>query len=308
MMRYVQYTLIGILATAFSCNRTSETAQDGTTFGNISIAADESLKPLVKAEVDTFEGLYKYAHFNVNYTSEDAAIDLLLKDSIRLAILTRTLKPQEAEALKAQVITPREYLIAHEGIAVILHRSRTDTLLSVEQIKGMLTGETVTWKQINKENKADSVRIIFDSPASGMVRYLQDTLGVESLSKQCFAVENNPAVIDYVANNPNAIGLIGASWISDTDHVQSSEFLKTIRVAGLLHEGEYYKPYQAYIAQKSYPFTRSVYMVSREARSGLGTGLVSFITSDKGQRVVLKSGLVPATMPVRVVEIKRDKL
>jgi phosphate transport system substrate-binding protein len=308
-MRYVQYSLIGILAAAlFACNRNVESVQESTTLGNISIAADESLKPLVKAEVDTFEGLYKYAHINVGYTSEDAAIDLLLKDSIRLAIITRKLKQQESDALKAQVITPREYLIAHEGIAVILNRSRTDTLFAVEQIKEMLAGNLTTWKQINNQNKADSIQIIFDNPASGMVRYLQDTLGVKTLSPQCFAVENNPAVIDYVANNPNAIGLIGASWISDTDHPESNQFLQTIRVAGLLHNGEYYKPYQAYIAQKSYPFTRSVYMVSREARSGLGTGLVSFITSDKGQRVVLKSGLVPATMPVRVVEIKRDKL
>jgi phosphate transport system substrate-binding protein len=44
-------------------------------------------------------------------------------------------------------------------------------------------------------------------------------------------------------------------------------------------------------------------MVSREARSGLASGFIAYVASDKGQRVVLKLGLVPATMPIRIVEV-----
>jgi len=36
----------------------------------------------------------------------------------------------------------------------------------------------------------------------------------------------------------------------------------------------------------------------------LPSGLTTFLTSDKGQRIILKSGLVPATQPVRIVHIK----
>jgi phosphate transport system substrate-binding protein len=66
------------------------------------------------------------------------------------------------------------------------------------------------------------------------------------------------------------------------------------------------KPYQGYIAERSYPFCRDVYMISRETFSGLGTGFVSFVAGDQGQRIILKSGLVPATMPVRLIEIRKD--
>jgi len=44
--------------------------------------------------------------------------------------------------------------------------------------------------------------------------------------------------------------------------------------------------------------------ISLETRSGLGTGFISFAAGDKGQRVVLKSGLMPATKPVRQVRLQ----
>jgi phosphate transport system substrate-binding protein len=66
----------------------------------------------------------------------------------------------------------------------------------------------------------------------------------------------------------------------------------------------YYRPYPAYIANKSYPFIREVYMINRESFNGLGSGLISFVGGIKGQTIVLKAGLVPATMPVRLVEMK----
>jgi len=41
-----------------------------------------------------------------------------------------------------------------------------------------------------------------------------------------------------------------------------------------------------------------------DPRSALPWGFASFLASDRGQRIILKSGLVPATQPVRVVNIK----
>jgi phosphate transport system substrate-binding protein len=70
---------------------------------------------------------------------------------------------------------------------------------------------------------------------------------------------------------------------------------------------ESYKPFQAYIAQKVYPLWREVFVVSREAYTGLGTGLNAFIASERGQRIILKNGLLPATMPVRIVEFKENE-
>jgi phosphate transport system substrate-binding protein len=77
---------------------------------------------------------------------------------------------------------------------------------------------------------------------------------------------------------------------------------------GISTNDDYLKPYKAYIAMKKYPLSRNVYIISREARTGLGSGFLAYVASDKGQRIVLKSGLVPATAPVRLVEIRREPI
>ena len=307
-MRYFQYVFIAALAGVASCTSKDKSGKpvDTTTSGEIKIAVDESLKPLLDAEVDTFEGIYTNASLNVIYTSEANAVDLLLKDSVRLIAITRKLTTEEAAVLKALSIPPREMVIATEGIALIINKDRTDSLLTTDNVRDMLSGKTSTWKQLDKKNSGDSIKVIFDNPSSGILRYLKDTLGVENLAKNCFAVNDNPAVIDYVSKDKNAIGLIGVSWISDQDDSTANQFLSSIRVAGLLQGNEYNKPYQAYIAQKLYPFSRQAVIISREARSGLGSGFLTFVAHDKGQRIVLKAGLVPATMPVRIIEVKQE--
>ena len=64
----------------------------------------------------------------------------------------------------------------------------------------------------------------------------------------------------------------------------------------------FYQPYQAYLATKQYSLIRSVYTISREPRAGLATGFASFIMSDKGQKIFLKAGLMPANAPVRIIQ------
>jgi phosphate transport system substrate-binding protein len=112
-----------------------------------------------------------------------------------------------------------------------------------------------------------------------------------------------------VAAEKNCIGVVGVNWISDSDDTTRLSFLKSVKVLeiAMTKDDDFYKPYQAYIAQKYYPLWREVYIISKEAYTGLGTGLTAFIASERGQRIVLKFGLVPATMPVRLVELVENE-
>ncbi|NTW34497.1 MAG: phosphate ABC transporter substrate-binding protein, PhoT family, partial [Bacteroidetes bacterium] len=127
----------------------------------------------------------------------------------------------------------------------------------------------------------------------------------------CFAVKSNSQVISFVEQNKNAIGIISVNWISDKNDSISHEFLKKIKVVSIGDEantdgtGSFYKPYQGNIADGSYPLIRNVYIINRETFSGLGSGFAAFVAGEKGQRILLKSGLVPATMPIRLVQIKK---
>ena len=67
-----------------------------------------------------------------------------------------------------------------------------------------------------------------------------------------------------------------------------------------------YRPYQAYLYYGNYPLARPIYVLLNDPRNALPWGFASFLTSDRGQRIILKSGLVPATQPVRIVDVKDE--
>src|SRR5687767_4254901 len=68
---------------------------DSPTTGFIKIAVDESLRPIIDAEVYTFEALYRRADIESLYYPEAEAINALMKDSVRLAVVTRKFTGEE---------------------------------------------------------------------------------------------------------------------------------------------------------------------------------------------------------------------
>ena len=133
--------------------------------------------------------------------------------------------------------------------------------------------------------------------------------GCKACAKPCTRFSH----VDYVEKNPSALGIIGVNWISDGDDPSAKYFLKQVRTLAIKAPdtakygyNDFYRPYQAYIATHEYYFWRRLYIIMRESRAGLGTGFASFVAGDKGQRIILKSGLVPATAPVRLVQTKNS--
>lgn len=300
---------MGVLLLFSSCNDKDKNGKplDTVSSGSITIAVDESLRPIMDAEVDSFSKTYPNAHIKVVYLSEEEAIHAMLKDSARLAIVTRKLTVEETKILEEQKLNPRHITVAHDAVALILNKTKVDTLFETTQFTRIATGEISNWNQINPKLKSESIDVVFDHPNSGIIRLVRDSIArIPKLPANFYAVDGNEAVIDYVSKKPNAMGLIGVSWISDHDDSTSNQFLKTIRVVSFSHDSSYYRPFQAYVALKQYPLRRDVIIISREARTGLGSGFATFVANEKGQRIILKAGMVPAKMPVRIVEVTNN--
>jgi phosphate transport system substrate-binding protein len=311
MKRFVLVFAISSLFLA-SCQEKNKYGKkvDTPTTGKITIVADESLKPIVEAEVETFNALHKDAHISVIYLPEADAITAMLKeDTIRMAIATRKLTKEEREFLmKETKIRAREEDMAGSGIALITNRQNPDSLITIDQIKDLLAGKISTWRQI-RGSSDNGIEIVFDNQNSGVLRQLKDSVAkVSTLPKNCFAVNNNEAVVDYVAKNKNAMGLIGLEWISDSDDTTTDKFLSKVRVMEVAGDSSYFKPYQAYLALKYYPLPRTITAINREGRTGLATGFAAFFASERGQRIVLKAGLLPKTMPLRIVNVNQKPL
>jgi phosphate transport system substrate-binding protein len=285
---------------------------DTPTTGEVTIAVDETYSPVIDAALPVFHSLYKFAHIQTKYLPEVDALNLLLKDSVRLAIVSRPLSVKELDYFHSKKFFPKVIPIGIDGIAVLVNPANPDTLFSVETIRKIMMGEITSWKELNKKSPLGKVKVIFDNPKSSIVRFIVDSITKSgNLSKQLSSMQSNLDVVDFVSQNPDAIGLIGVSWVSNRNDPKSLSFLRKIKVAGIsvsepaMSENSY-QPFQAYIATGKYPFTRFLYALLSEPRPGLGTGFTSFLASDKGQRIIQKTGILPITLPVRIVHITEE--
>lgn len=308
-LKNMLYYLLAILLMA-ACNRSGK-IEDTPTSGKLKISVDESFAPIIDSHVYTFQKLYKYAKIQASYKSEGEAVKDLISDSARVIVISRQLTPKEKQYFESIKIIPRTTKVAVDGVALIVNPNNPDTLLTMAQLKEIFSGRITSWKKLNPESQLSDITIVFDNNSSSTARYITDSINQKQpLPANTFAAKSNPALIDYVSKNPNALGVLGVNWISDFDDSTAIGFLRKIKVVAVssknrpANNAEYYQPFQGYLAQKTYPLRRDLYVISREARAGLGTGFASFVAADKGQRIFLKSGLLPATMPIRLVSIK----
>lgn len=268
------------------------------TSGKEQILVDESFAPIIEDQAFLFESTYPNAKLELVMKSENELLNLFLSDSIQVAILTRQLKDNERKHFESKNIKVRLNRFAIDGIALITHNSSKYVNVDVSDIIKILKGEPSALQSL-----------VFDNANSSTVRYFKELAVIDQLpSTGIYALKSNADVIKYVNDNPGSIGVVGVNWmvqppIELETIVADLKILGVKNIAGRPGSDAYYKPNQNDIALEKYPLTRSLYVINCEGGAGLGTGFASFITGDRGQRIVLKSGLLPDSIPSREINI-----
>jgi phosphate transport system substrate-binding protein len=306
------YHLFLLLGLAVACQEKSsentDIPEDTPTKGRIHIFSDASFKPVILPEKNTFEGIYSNATIDISFTSERAAIDSFLRGNTEMIVIGRPLSEKEIAPYASKGIKVIQDVMAKDAIAIVLNKNFPDSLLSVQQLSEILSGKVKNWKELNASFPSGKIFIAVDQSNSGNLYFLRDSLGLDIKNIDIFSADSVAGVIEYVKNHNNAMGVIGVSWLSDADDPGAFSHFQQIRVAGLYKENRdnYALPFQGNIADGSYPLKRNIYLVYSGARTGLRTGFASFILGDRGQKIILKTGIVPAKMPGRDIEFKYE--
>jgi phosphate transport system substrate-binding protein len=292
---------VGILTSCGSSDNPLAYQNETNSRGNVKLYIEESFKPLFKTSIYTFESQFHKAHINPIYCTEQEAIKSFLDKKTKTIFITRDFTKKEKQKLLLSQVEVRSNKIADDAIALIVHPSNPDTLMSVEKLKNILTGKDVKWNKLKTK-----INVVFDNQNSANFTYLKNMIGDSPIHSNVFAVNSNEEVINYVKNHPEALGVIGVNWISDEDDAQVLDFLNGINVVALSKNNSkvYFKPYQSYIYTKEYPLTRELWSINKASKSGLNSGFINFLTGEKGQLIIQKSCLVPSNSPIRMMQIK----
>lgn len=288
---FLMLTLLFVLA----CQDKKSESTDSILEGKASIYVDESILPIVEDAEAVFEVQYR-AKLHLVPQSENEVINSMFNDTAKIAILTRTLTEAELKVFQSKKINPRITPFATDAVAFIRNKKTNDSLVAFQDVIDFINGKNV----------AGIKGLVFDNANSGTVRFLSEKAGVTiNNQKGIFSQKNNEEVIKYVAENEGMIGVIGMNWIFQPS-LELQEQVDKVSVLGVKESNskEFIFPTQDNLALGKYPLARRLYIVNCQGYSGLGMGFASFLGGERGQRIILKSGLVPERMPTRKIVVR----
>lgn len=297
-------------------------AGNSATSGTLVMACDASFENIMQEEIDVFEYVYRYASVLPYYIDENAVIDSVVRGNARVAVTSRELTKDQIEYLKDRKRVAKTKKIAVDAIAVIVNPDNPIENLSVKELQEILTGSVTRWDELSP-TKLGEIQVIFDHSGSSVVKYMSDSLmNGKKFPDNVYSAKTIPAVFEAVKNRKNAIGLVGVSWIStdlktsdmsveekyrtlERDDTTTTGFTEEVKVLPIRRDNSLLavKPYQAYIFDGSYPLYRSIYMINTGAAGSLANGFFSFVTSFQGQKLIQTTGVLPALVSHRQVEI-----
>ncbi len=240
-------------------------------------------------------------------------------------VVSRDVTKQEREILKSKRRTVRSTKIAVDAVALIVNPENPVGKLTIKEVADILSGRSSQWNDIWPTDKLGEISVVFDDKASSLVTYMRDSLlNGEPLGPNVYAQGSIPAVFRTVMENKNAIGVLGVSWITtdmrsadmskedlamsvlSEEPVEGASIVDDVKVLSIYREGEAraYKPYQENIFNGTYPLFRQIYMITTGASGSLAGGFYAFVTGDIGQKIIMKTGILPARATrIQVVQL-----
>lgn len=284
-----------ILSTLFFCCKNSNNDKETILKGSATVIVDETLQPIIEDQIAVFEGEYN-ASIKLDSKSESEVSRDLLKDSAQIVVLSRQLNKDEIKHFENIKIKPRVTQVATDAIALIRNKKSNDTLIALQDVLDFMKGRS------NSAIKG----LVFDNPNSSTMRLLIEMAGLKGIpEKEVYYFKKNEEVVKYVSENDGVIGVVGLNWLyRPTPKIE--EYLKNVNVLNVkgIGKADFFAPSQNNIAEGTYPLARDLFIINCQGASGLGMGFASFVAGDIGQRIVLKSGLLPIRMPSRKLLIK----
>lgn len=311
MRKFTFLLLLAALLTA-ACGTNPKAAYNDLHEDDVHFAADESFQPILSELSDLYALRKPEATMMPVYCSEDSALRLLLNDSVRMAITTHPLNDKQKEFVAAHHLAVTQSKIAYDAFALIVNKANTDTVINLEELRGIIQGRITDWKQLEVTHRSGKLSLVFDASGSSTVRYMKDSLnGGKELKGNIFAQGSNLKVIEAVKENPNVIGVVSTDWLrqqkGDSTTIQSFQGLDVnVMLVGKLGKkaGDWQRPYQYYIATGEYPLVRSVWAINTDPRTRSTLKSFYFFLKDNvGQRVICNSSQLLPRNQVQVREV-----
>ncbi len=255
----------------------------------LQIKGSDTMVNLGQAWAETFSK--KHAGVNVAVTGGGSGTGLtaLINGTCDIAESSRSIEPKEIETARTKGIAPKEFLVAMDGIAIVVHPKNPIKNLTLDQLRAIFLGDITNWKAIGGADKP--IVLLSREFNSGTHIFFKEHVlrrgkakGPEEFSPSALLMPSSQAIADEVAGNENAVGYYGMGYISAKQ--------KVIAVAKDA-KSPFIEPTLPNVKSKIYPISRPLFLYTNGEPKGAVKDFVDFVFSPEGQELVKKIDFVP---------------
>lgn len=244
----------------------------------INIGGSTTLLPIVQKMIEVYMAKYPQVEISIAGSGSGDGLKALMEGSIDIANSSRGLKEKEAQSAGAAGLNLVAQVVAIDCIVPVVNPANPVNELSLEQLKGIYSGQIKNWREVGGQDK--TIVVISRDFSSGTFETWQEkVLGKERIRPDAQMQSSNGGVGKSVANNKYAIGYVGLGYVSDK--------LKGVTVQGV-------KASASSAKDGSYPLARELYMFTNGPASGVLKQFLDFVISGQGQCIVEAEGFVAA--------------
>ena len=271
----------------------SRPVEDTETSGRISVVTTTELHPLVMQEVAAFRATYPQATIElVEPLSSSQVVSPLFAGRADVAVLARELEQEERDMARKGGIEVEGHRIALDALCIVVPANNPVENVTVGELQKIGAGEITDWSQLG--GKSQRIVPVLPPLHSDRARaFVQRVMAGAPLRAAAMMEASDSAVALRVTATPGGIGIVPLA-------LAGNEGLRVLKVAAV--EGTpYVLPDMETVHDGTYPLTHPVNLYLRTSRPRLAGGFVTFVASQPGQEMVLASGRVPTSVPLRFV-------
>ena len=244
----------------------------------IVVDGSTTVGPIAKAFAEYYMGKHPDVNITVSESGSGNGAKSLINAACDVATMSRPMKNAETKAAQDAGVLPIEFIVAMDGIAVVVHRSNPVKALTIEEIRDIYTGKIQNWRELGGPD--EKIVVISRDTNSGTYECFESlVMNKQKLAGSAEYVGSNGAIRQRVMSTATAIGYVGLAF---------TEGVKALTMNGVAATADT-------VTSQKYPISRALYMYTN-GRPAEGSNLYNYVnlyrTAD-GRKIIEDTGFVP---------------
>ena len=286
-------SIVLIMFLLAGCAGRSDTQPDASasqTAEYIENKGSDTIVNLALAWAERYQQVNADARISVTGGGSGTGITALISGTVDIANASRQIKAEELEEARQAGFDPKEFVIARDAIAIIVHPENPIDNLTLQQLSLIYRGEITNWSELGGEDR-EIVRVSRETNSGTHVYFLESVVRLGNadddaiFSANTLLLPSSEGIIAEVKDNPNAIGYDSLGYVT--------EDIKLVGVSSLEQPENFIIPSLETVSNNTYLISRNLYMYTLDEPEGIVKTYINWIMSPEGQEIVRELGFIP---------------